>query len=77
MSFWVYPTTLNPESYLVHAFERIGIVATSGTNKVLFKFKDSATTELPISYTSPTSNVILLNSWNYISASMMEILSGN
>ena len=68
ISFWIYPTAFNAESYLLHAFERVHITA-SAANKLSFKYANSAGTFLQPVY---TGNDLALNSWNYVAASLKE-----
>jgi len=73
-SFWVYPMSINAESYFIHAFERVQIYAQSSLD-LFFKFKTSATP----SYVQPdysvfNQNQIQLNTWNYVTASLRTFL---
>ena len=68
ISFWIYPTAFNAESYLLNAFERVHITA-SASNKLKFKYANSAGTFLEPDY---TSNDLSLNTWNYVAASLKE-----
>jgi hypothetical protein len=78
LSFWIYPTSLNTESVLINIFERIFIVAQSGSNDILFKFqKSSSQTVEPDYAASGNNNDIIQNTWNYVTASQREFMNGN
>jgi hypothetical protein len=62
----------------LNLFDRIFITAASGSNEVYFKFEKATGTYAEPDYlASGSNNVLVSNSWNYITASQREFLSGN